>query len=217
MATNRKTLVRRGFLFGVPFLYLVLGLLHPMMDPKVGDDTGLFIGLHYAQLFLIGGLAYVLWLLVEGLGGRAATVTRALILPYVILYTTLDALAGIGMGGLIRTANALPVAEQAAVGRFIEETREADAAGYAVYFGASLFWFAAVLAAVVALRNHAPRPALVLLALGALVFGVAHPKPTGPIGMALFIAGVAWLELRPRTVEALPPVAADRGAAPLGA
>lgn len=215
--TSDRTALRRAVLFGTPLLYVVLGILHPMVDPGLGDPTGLFIGLHVGQLALIAGLACALWLLVDGLDSRAARVARALILPYVILYTTLDALAGIGMGGLIRSANALPVAEQATVGRFLEEAREADVAGYAVYFGASLFWFAAVLAAAVALRNHAPRPALVLLALGALVFGIAHPKPTGPIGMALLLAGLIWLELRPRAEEALPPVTAERSAAPLGA
>jgi hypothetical protein len=55
---------RRVILFGVPSLYVVLGLLHPTTNPELGDDTDLFIGLHIAQLFLIAGLAFVLWLLV---------------------------------------------------------------------------------------------------------------------------------------------------------
>jgi hypothetical protein len=29
------------------------------------------------------------------------------------------------------------------------------------------------------------------MGIGALVFAIGHPQPTGPIGMALFIAGVA--------------------------
>lgn len=40
------------------------------------------------------------------------------------------------------------------------------------------------------------------MGLGALVFAVGHPKPTGPIGMALFLIGVAWLELRPLREQA---------------
>ncbi|MGH3093132.1 MAG: hypothetical protein ACRDOG_12520, partial [Gaiellaceae bacterium] len=32
--------------------------------------------------------------------------------------------------------------------------------------------------------------------------GSTHPQPTGPAGMALFIAGVAWLELWPRQAKA---------------
>ena len=65
MNSQRNPVVRRAFLFGVPFLYVVLGLLHPTANPEVGDETALFINLHIAQLFLIGGLAYVLWLLVD--------------------------------------------------------------------------------------------------------------------------------------------------------
>jgi hypothetical protein len=199
-AGNRMT-VRRLVLFGTPFLYIVLGILHPMEDPVVGESTGLFIGLHFAQLFLIAGLAYSLWLLVEGLESRPATATRALILPFVILYTTVDAIAGLGMGDLVRMANELPAAEKATVGAFVDDLREPDIAGYAIYIGAGLSWFAAVVCATVALKQRGRRAALVLMALGALIFAVGHPKPTGPIGMALFLAGVLWLELRPKTAR----------------
>jgi hypothetical protein len=34
------------------------------------------------------------------------------------------------------------------------------------------------------------------MAIGAAVFAVGHPFPPGPIGIALFGLGVAWLELR---------------------
>jgi hypothetical protein len=200
--TANRIVVRRVVLFGTPLLYIALGILHPMEDPVVGDETGVFIGLHFAQLFLIAGLAYSLWLLVEGLESRAATVTRALILPFVILYTTLDAIAGLGMGDLVRMANELPADEQAAIGVFVDDLREPDVAGYAIYVGAGLSWFAAVVCATVALRHRGRRAALVLMALGALIFAVGHPKPTGPIGMALFLAGVLWVELRPRAAEA---------------
>jgi hypothetical protein len=70
-----------------------------------------------------------------------------------------------------------------------------------IYLGAGLSWFAAVVAATVAVKKRGPRSALVLMALGALIFAVGHPKPTGPIGMSLFLAGVLWLELRPRPAE----------------
>jgi hypothetical protein len=201
MTADRLT-IRRTVLFGTPLLYIVLGIIHPMEDPGLGDATGVFIGLHFAQMFLIAGLAYSLWLLVEGIENRAATVTRALILPFVILYTTLDAIAGLGMGDLVRMANDLPAAEQATLGPFIEELHEPDIGGYVIYLGAGLSWFAAVVAAAVALKRRGSRAALVLMTLGALIFAVGHPKPTGPIGMSLFLAGVIWLELRPQTEAA---------------
>ena len=201
MTADRK-LIRRSVLFGTPALYIVLGIIHPMEDPVLGEATGVFIGLHFAQMFLIAGLAYSLWLLVEGLESRAATVTRALILPFVILYTTVDAIAGLGMGDLVRMANETSAEQQAVLGPFIDELREPDIAGYAIYVGAGLSWFAAVVAATLALRGRVARSALILMGLGALIFAVGHPKPTGPIGMSLFLAGVIWLELRPQSAEA---------------
>jgi hypothetical protein len=200
--TSDRLLLRRTILFGTPLLYIVLGIIHPMEDPVMGEATGVFIGLHFAQMFLIAGLAYSLWLLVDGLESRAATVTRVLIVPFVILYTTLDAIAGLGMGDLVRMANEAPAAQQATLGPFIDELREPDLAGYVIYLGAGLSWLAAVVAAAVALRKRGPRASLVLMVLGALVFAVGHPKPTGPIGMSLFLAGLIWLELRPQTAEA---------------
>lgn len=107
MVDSRQTR-RRVVLLGVPFCYVLLGLLHPTANPELGDETGLFVGLHIAQIFLIGGLAYLLWLLVEGVANRAATVARALIIPFVVAYTALDAILGIAWGIAAETANDLP-------------------------------------------------------------------------------------------------------------
>ena len=178
-----------------------MALLHAD-NPEVGDETGLFIWLHIGQLFLIGGLAYLLWLLVEGLESRAAKVARALILPFVVLYTALDAVLGIAWGIVAEKANELPVADQPAAGRLIDALLEPEPLGYVLYFGAGLLWLAVALTVVIALWKAAPRPALVLMAMGATVFALGHAKPVGPIGMTLFLAGVAWLELRPRREEA---------------
>ncbi len=201
MEGERSIPVRRAVLFGVPLLYVVVGLLHTD-NPEVGDETGLFIWLHIAQLFLIGGLAYMLWLLVEGIDGRAARVARALILPFVILYTALDAVLGIAWGIVAEKANELPVADQPAAGRLMDALLEPEPLGYILYFGAGLLWLTVALTVVTALGTRAPRPALALMAVGAMVFALGHAQPVGPIGMALFLAGIVWLELRPRRGEA---------------
>jgi hypothetical protein len=210
MEDERSILVRRAVLFGVPILYLVLGLLHPA-NPELGDETSLFVNLHIAQLFLIWGLAYLLWLLVEGLDSPAARIARALILPFVIAYTALDAVLGIAWGIVVEKANELPVADQPAAGRLIDDliNGEPEARGLILYWGAGLLWLAVSLSAVVAIREKAPRPALVLMAIGAVVFALGHARPTGPIGMALFLAGLAWFELRPRPADARRAVSAQ--------
>jgi hypothetical protein len=202
MQTERSILVRRAILFGVPFLYAILGLLHPTSNPEVGDETGLFVGLHVGQLFLIGGLAYTLWLLVEGIDSRAATVARVFIFPYVIAYTALDSVLGIAWGIAAQKANELPAADQAAAGRLIHNLNEPNVFGYIGYFGAGLLWLAAALTVLTAVAKNAPRPALMLMALGATVFALGHAPPMGPIGMALLLAGIAWTELRPRREDA---------------
>ncbi|HET9420397.1 MAG TPA: hypothetical protein VFO49_04615 [Nocardioides sp.] len=195
---------RRVLLFGVPAMYVVLGLLHPTENPELGDDTDLFVGLHVAQLFLIMGLAYVLWLLVEGLDSRAATVARILIIPFVVAYTALDAILGLAWGIAAETANDLPAPAQDGAGSLVDEliSGDPDPRGLLLYWGAGLLWLAVAVAVVTALRNVAPTGALVCLSLGAAVFTLGHAPPMGPIGMGLFLIGVAWLELRPRRVTA---------------
>ena len=206
MHDEHRIAARRVVLFGVPFLYIVLGLLHPA-NPELGDETALFIALHYAQLFLIGGLAYVFWLLVDGLDWRAARVARALILPFVIVYTAVDAVLGIAWGIVVEKANELPIGDQAAADRLIDKLLvDPEPVGLIFYFGAGLLCLAVVLAVVAALGSAAPWPVRILMTVGALVFVLGHARPMGPIGMALFLAGILWLELRPGRESAEHPV-----------
>ena len=157
MIGHRRTW-RRVVLLGVPSLYILLGLLHPMANPELGDETDLFIWLHIAQLFLIMGLGYVLWLLVEGVTNRAATLARALIIPFLVAYTALDAILGIAWGIAAETANDLPAADQQGAGRLIDEliSGDPDPRGLILYWGAGLLWLAVALAVVAALTGHSP-------------------------------------------------------------
>ena len=196
---------RRVLLLGVPSLYILLGLLHPTDNPELGDETELFVGLHIAQLFLIIGLAYVLWLLVENVTNPAATLARALIIPFVVAYTALDAILGIAWGIAAETANALPPADQPGAGRLIDEliSGDPDPRGLILYWGAGLLWLAVALAVVAALRNIAPLGSLLCLSLGAALFAVGHAPPMGPVGMGLVLIGIGSAEFRPRPLETL--------------
>jgi hypothetical protein len=200
MATTQQRW-RRVVLLGVPSLYILLGLLHPTANPELGDETELFVGLHIAQLFLIAGLAYVLWLLVESVTNRAATFARALIIPFVVVYTTLDAVLGIAWGIAAETANDLPAADQPGAGRLIDELISTDARGLVLYWGAGLLWLAVALVVVAALRNIAPLGALLCMSLGAALFAVGHAPPIGPVGMGLVLLGITWAEFRPQPIQ----------------
>ena len=72
-----------------------------------------------------------------------------------------------------------------------------DPRGLILYWGAGLLWLTVALAVVAALRDTAPPGALVSMALGAAVFAIGHAPPMGPIGMGLFLLGIAWTEFHP--------------------
>ena len=186
--------IRRAALFGVPAMYVVVGLLHPQVNPEVGDDTTLFLTLHAVQPLLVGGLVFVVHELVRGMDHRPARIARALAVPFAIAYAVLDAMLGLSWGYVAQQATALPGADQAAAQRLLEQLLEPTGAGLLLYFGAGLLWLATVLAVVRAHLGKASTGSLWLLGSGALVFVAGHASPTGPIGMGLFLAGVIWLE-----------------------
>ena len=189
--------LRRSILYSVPVLYLALGLAHPTENPKVGTDTTLWIALHLAQLALIPGLAVVLWLLVNGISGRSATATRALLAPFLVVYTTLDAILGLAWGIVARRAGQLDPTDQAAAQRLLDNLLRPDTGGYLLYFGAGALWLGVALATIHARRTITPRVAQALMGAGALAFALGHARPTGPVGMALFLAGIVWSEHHP--------------------
>ena len=151
------------------------------------------------------GLGNVLWLLVEGVTNRPATLARALIIPFVVAYTALDAGLGIAWGLVVEAANELPATDQQGAGRLVDEliSGDADPRGLILYWGAGLLWLAVMLAIVAALSDTAPLGALISMALGAAVFTLGHAPPMGPVGMGLLLLGIAWAEFRPRPAHAL--------------
>ncbi|HET9322677.1 MAG TPA: hypothetical protein VFO03_02285 [Gaiellaceae bacterium] len=192
---DRETMLRRAVVFTAVGGYFVLGILHPTGDLEVGDDTTLYLWLHLVQPLLILLLAWSIWLLVKDLPGRAALVARVAIVPYAIAYATLDAIAGIATGLVVREANGMSVADGAAVQRVLDGDGGTPIT-LAVYLASGLTWFVAALAAAIAVKQLGGLGPTLLMALGAAIFAVGHPFPPGPIGIALFGLGVAWLEVR---------------------
>jgi hypothetical protein len=205
-----RTLLQRIALFGGPLGYIALGLFHPINDPQVGDEANFFVLLHVVQPILIGLMGYALWTLVDGLPGVAAKVARFAVVPYVIAYTAFDSIIGIAKGVLVVESSDYSAADQAVVQRVLDGDHWV---GYLVFFAAGLSWLVAVVAVAIAVSQIAPLRVSLLLGGGGLIFAFGHPKPPGPIGMTLFLAGVALLELRYRpqrepdeAVPALKPV-----------
>jgi uncharacterized membrane protein YccF (DUF307 family) len=203
VADDRGTWLRRAVVFSAVVGYIVLGAVHPMGDLEVGDDTALYLGIHVVQPVLILLLAWGVWLLVKDLPGRAAQVARVAIVPYAIAYSMLDAIAGVALGQVVREANGMSAADAAAVQRMLDGGNGGtDAIGAVIYVASGLTWFAMALAAAVALKPVGGLGPTLLMAIGAAIFAVGHPFPPGPIGIALFGLGVAWLELRREAASA---------------
>jgi hypothetical protein len=191
---------RRAVIFSGVIGYAILGLVHPRSDPEVGDSAAFFIGLHVFQPVLIVLLAWGLWLLVDDLPGRAAAIVRIAVFPFAIVYTMFDTLAGIAVGLIAREGGNLPVADQAAAARLLENLDTLVVV--AIAMAALLTWLVAVLAAAVAVRTIAPLYVSLLIGIGGAVFAAGHPFPTGPIGMGLMLVGIGLLEFRYRRAPA---------------
>jgi uncharacterized membrane protein YccF (DUF307 family) len=192
---ERENWLRRGFIFVAVAGYIVLGVVHPS-NIEVGDETTLYLALHLVQPLLILLLAWGVWLLVKGLPGRAAQIARIAIVPYAIAYSMLDAIAGVALGQAVREANDMSPADAAAVQRLLDGGSGQDYIGIAIFIASGLTWFVMALATALAVKQVGGRGPAVLMTIGAAVFAVGHPFPPGPIGMALFGLGVAWLEVR---------------------
>ena len=177
-------------------------MFHPSYVLVAGSPW-LYIGVHLAWPLLACLLAWMFILLVAGIDGAAATATRVLAIPFAVAYTLFTTFAGVGIGAFVWKANQLPPAEQPASSALIENVIHSSLST-PIRLTANLLWLATALALVAALRKNAPFPALALVALGAAAFAYRHERPWGPGGMAAVLAGVIWLELRPR-----PAVSAD--------
>lgn len=199
VADERETWLRRSFFAVAVVGYFILGLIHPA-EIEVGDATTLYIGLHLVQPVFILLLAWGTWLLVKDLPGRAAQIARIAIVPYAIAYSMFDAIAGVALGGIVRLANNASAADGAVVQRLMDSGT--DYVGMVLFVASDLSWFVMALAAAIAVKPIGGRGPTLLMAIGAAIFAVAHPFPPGPIGIALFGLGIAWLELRRETAKA---------------
>jgi hypothetical protein len=196
---ERETWLRRGF-FAIAIVgYFIIGVIHPA-DIEVGDATTLYIGIHLVQPVFILLLAWGTWLLVRDLPGPAAQVARVAIVPYAIAYSMFDAIAGVALGGIVRLANDASAADGAVVQRLMDTGT--DYVGMVLFVASGLSWFVMALAAAIAVKPIGGRGPTLLMAIGAAIFAIAHPFPTGPIGITLFGLGLAWLELRREAARA---------------
>jgi hypothetical protein len=186
------------FLVGVPLAWAVLLLFHPGGDPdtiylNLRDEVTRALVVHIGMLFFIPLMAVAVYLLLRGVEGTAARVSRIALVPFVIFYSAWETLQGIANSVLVDEVNELPETERATGANLVQDFAESplvrDMGVFATIGGLGLI--TAAIAAGVALRRHAGAPLSVAVLLGVSGFLItAHPPPFGPIGLVLFIAAV---------------------------
>jgi hypothetical protein len=187
-----------AFLIGVPLLWGILLLFHPggegteiYLDAR--DNVTAFMVVHLGMMLFIPLMAVVVYLLLRGIEGTAARVSRLALVPFVIFYSAWEVAQGIAVGILVEDVNGLPEADRALGADLIQDFAENVLIGPFGVFGTigSLGLITATIAAGVALRKRAGAPLAVaaLLGVSGLLITV-HPPPYGPTGLALFIVAV---------------------------
>jgi hypothetical protein len=190
-----RTALRRAFFLVAVVGYVLLGAVHPI-ELAVGDDPAPYLAIHLVQPLLILFLGWGFWLLVEDVPGRAAQIARLAILPYAIVYSMFDALAGVAIGQIVDEASSMSAADAAVLQRLLDDSGGIDVIGTTIWVVSGLAWFAMAGSAAMAFRRVGGFGPTALMLVGAAIFAVGHPFPPGPVGIALFGVGLGWLELR---------------------
>jgi hypothetical protein len=188
---------RRVVLLGSPLALAILEILHP--QPRGVADAveqgGWFMWFHFIQVPLIGLIALAVYLLTEGLEGRAVSVSRWAIAVFAVFFSAYDAAAGIATGYALRNAQGLPAGAQQAIHEAV-----IDMPGLSLIFGLSIVgtgaWVVALIATAMALRRAgAPLGPFILLILAGVFLLGGHPSPAGTLAFGSFFLATAWLEL----------------------
>jgi hypothetical protein len=194
------TLALRRIVLVVPALVLAVALWwHPAggtdIFAGVSPDAEAWITVHTAFLFATPLLGIAVYLLLDGMHGRAATVSRVALVFFLVFYTAYEVTVGVSTGVLVDYANSLPADEQAAVAGAIQDlNRNAILSDPSVsLLLGSLGWVVAMTAAAVAARRSGAGLSVTIL-LGIASIFVMHPPPVGPVGLACFAAAAVLLE-----------------------
>jgi hypothetical protein len=200
VAVADHTILRRLVLLGTPLALAILEFFHPEQPSDASgavEQGAWFMWFHIIQVPLIGLIALAVYLLTDGLEGRAVSVSRWAIGVFAVFFSAYDAAAGIGTGYALRNAQGLSAEGQAAVYETVK-----DLPLFSLPFGLSIVgtlgWAVAVTAAAMALRRAgASRGPFVLLILAGVFLMGGHPYPAGTLSFGCFFLAAAWLELAP--------------------
>ena len=213
---QRRALSRQHLIFvlALPLAWAVLLLFHPggegdQIYQDLHDKVTRWMVVHIGMMIFIPLMAVAVYLLLRGVEGTAAWVSRIALVPFVVFYSAWEVLQGIGVGILANELNGLPQAQPALREDLVQDFAEHALIGPFGVFGSigSMGLIIAAIAAGVALYRQpgAPVSVPILLAISGLLITV-HPPPYGPTGLALFIVAVLlYVRSQPRARATAPP------------
>jgi len=205
-----------AFVIGVPLAWGVLLLFHPLGDtsdfyPVIEENVTAWVTVHLGMGIFVPLFAGVVYLLLRGVKGRAATISRIGLAVFAVLYAAWELVLGVGTGILANEVDALPAAQHAAGVELVESYADSGLLAVLSVVG-SVGLAVGVIGAAIALRRAYAIgwPVLVLMVVSMPLIAV-HEPPFGPIGLALFILAMLLLarqwaaEPEPRAAVAVGP------------
>lgn len=203
-----------AFLVGVPLLWGILLLFHPVGDDfytAISENLTRWLTVHVATMLFVPLMACVMLLLLRGIEGIAAWVGRVAVAVFAVVYLVFEALVGIGSGLLVDNLNRLPASERADL---VDDYMESRIITVFETIGSAGWVFAAIAAAVALSRLLEGRRsvAVVLLLVLSAVPITFHVTPFGPVGLAMFIGAVLLVVRGPSATHAPVPLAQPRSA-----
>jgi hypothetical protein len=190
-----------AFLIGVPLAWAVLLLFHPSGEGDqvyldVQDEVAEMLAVHVGMMLFIPLIAVAVYLLLRGVQGTAAKISRIALVPFVVFFSAWETLQGIATGILAAELNGRPQNERGTGAALIQDFAEHPLARDLGVFASigTLAILIAMIAAGIALRRDAGAPLSVAILLGLFGFLIgAHPPPFGPIALLCFAAAVVLL------------------------
>ena len=133
----------------VPLAFAALLLAHPMGDSFyeiASESNTTWLIVHVGALVLFPAMAGVVWQMLRGADGRAATFSRAALLVFAVFYTAWEVMTGVATGVLAQAGDVEGV-ERITTHWLSGELGVLNSIG-------ALAWTGAIAAAVVALRRE---------------------------------------------------------------
>ena len=196
-----RTTALRAFLIGAPLAFAGLLTQHPMgtgdLYTEVSQNVTPWLAVHYGAAVFFPLMGLVVWQLIRGLEGRAATVARVALPVYAVAYGVWESMFGIANGLLAQTGNSLNGEARQGVIEASEDIVSSPIFGEVSVFSSigGVAWMVGVFAAIMALKQAGVRRgALILLAFGALM--IFHVPPFGSTALVCLSAGVYLTERR---------------------